>query len=234
MRNLLRPFDDFLSLVYPRLCLACGYYAPPYGQHFCTYCRGTLPEANFHHSKENPFTERFWGRVHLETGASLYLFTKESRVQNLLHQLKYNGKKEIGLILGRQFGASLKQSPHFAGIEVIVPVPLHLKKLRIRGYNQSEYFAKGLSESMQVPVLKNGMMRVIHGESQTKKSREARIENIREAFVVHLPNALERKQILLVDDVLTTGATLEVCASELLKLKDVKVSMATIAIAMHG
>lgn len=233
MRNLLRPLEDLLSLVYPHLCLACQYNAPPYGEHLCTSCRATLPEANFHESKENPFTERFWGRVRLETGAALYLFTKESRVQNLLHQLKYNGKKEIGLILGRQFGASLKRSPFFSGIEAIVPVPLHPKKLLIRGYNQSEYFANGLSESMNVPVLKNGLRRVVHAESQTKKSREERLNNIKDAFVVNTPKALEGKQVLLVDDVLTTGATLETCANEILKLQGTSVSMATIAMAMH-
>jgi ComF family protein len=233
MRNLLHAIEDFFSLFYPHLCLACEKNAPPYGEYLCTECRATLPETRFHLNKENPFTERFWGRAHLQSGAAMYLFTKGSRVQNLLHQLKYKGKKEIGLMLGRQFGASLKRSPHFAGVEVIVPVPLHPRKLKIRGYNQSEYFAQGLSESMNIPCFKNGLKRIVHADSQTQKNREERLHNIKEAFVVNMPKHLEGKHILLVDDVLTTGATLEVCANELLKLKNAKLSMATIAIARH-
>ena len=233
MRSLLSPFEDFLGLFYPHLCLACETHAPPHGQHLCTHCRATLPEARFHLQKENPFTERFWGRVNLQSGAALFLFTKESRVQHLLHQLKYKGKREIGVFLGQQFGASLKRSPYFAGVEVIVPVPLHPKKLRIRGYNQSECFAKGLSDSMGIPYLKDGLRRVVHAESQTRKHREERLSNVQDAFMVSSPETLKGRQVLLVDDVLTTGATLETCANKLLKLEGTSVSMATIAIAMH-
>ncbi len=233
MRKLLRSFEDLLSLVYPRLCLSCQYNTPPPDEHLCISCKATLPEAHFHELKENQFTDRFWGRVPLESAAALYLFTKESRVQNLLHQLKYNGKKEIGLILGEQFGVSLKHSPYFAGVQVIVPVPLHPKKLRTRGYNQSEYFAKGLSIAMKAPALANGLRRVVHAQSQTRKSREERLMNIRDAFAVNMPDALRGKHVLLVDDVLTTGATLETCAMEILKVPDVKLSMATIAMAIY-
>jgi ComF family protein len=192
-----------------------------------------MPETNFHFDRNNPFTERFWGRVEIQSAAALYFFTKGSRVQNLLHHLKYDGKREIGAVLGRQFGLQLKRSPLFGKVELIVPVPLHPRKQRIRGYNQSEMFAQGLSESMGIPYVKNGLKRVVHSESQTKKSKEERMVKIKEVFVVHQSNMLQGKHILLVDDVMTTGATLEVCANQLLSLPQTKVSMATIAIAVH-
>lgn len=232
MRNLLRPFEDLLGLFYPHLCLACGKNAPPYRQDICTPCKATLPETNFHLEKENPFTERFWGRVDLHAGAALYLFTKRGRVQHLIHNLKYKGKREVGITLGRRYGYYLRRSPYFIESEIIVPVPLHPRKERMRGFNQSEMFAKGLSESMGIPYLKNGLKRTAHTASQTKKSRLDRLENMEGTFAVGKEKALQGKHILLVDDVLTTGSTLEACAAELLKVPGATVSMATIAIAV--
>lgn len=233
MRKLLQPFEDLLYLFFPHLCLACSHNAPPYGEDICTPCRATLPETNFHLSKENPFTDRFWGRVKIESGAALYLFAKSNRVQQLLHNLKYNGKKEIGITLGLRYGYMLKKAPHFASVDLIVPVPLHPKKERMRGYNQSEMFAIGLSESMKIPYHKDALKRVQHGDSQTKKSRMARLGNVETVFEIKKGKGLEGKHILLVDDVLTTGSTLEACANKLLELPGAKVSMATIAIAIH-
>ncbi|MBI1228354.1 MAG: ComF family protein [Bacteroidetes bacterium] len=233
MRKLLRPFEDFLCLFFPHLCLACERNSPPYGDHICTICKATMPEANFHLRKENPFTEKFWGRVNVHAGMALYLFTKESRVQNLIHHLKYKGKTEVGTVLGQRIGNMLHQSPLFAGIDVIVPVPLHLRKERIRGYNQSEVLGNGIADTFGRPLIGNGMKRTIHSTSQTKQSRESRLHNVGEVFEVAKPKLLEGKHILLVDDVLTTGATLEVCANKLLEVPGVKISMATIAIAIH-
>jgi ComF family protein len=234
MRKLLHLLDDFLGLFYPYLCLACQENAPPYGEDICTACRATMPETDFHLRKENPFTDRFWGRLPLEAGAAMYLFSKESRVQHLIHQLKYNGKGEIGEILGRQYGYSLKNSRLFAGVDLVVPVPLHPRKKRIRRYNQSALFAQGLSESMGVPLLENGLERLVHSESQTKKSRLKRFENVKEVFAVGKPARLTGKHILLVDDVLTTGSTLEACSQKILELPGTKVSLATIAITTHA
>ena len=233
MRNLLRPFEDFLCLFFPHLCLACERNSPPYGEHICTACRATLPESNFHLRRDNPFTEKFWGRVNVQVGTAMYLFTKESRVQNLVHQLKYKGKTEVGTALGQKLGTMLLQSPLFADVDVIVPVPLHVRKERIRGFNQSEVFGNGISETFLRPCLGKAMKRVVHSESQTRQSRESRLNTVGEVFEVAKPKLLEGKHILLVDDVLTTGATLETCASRLLEVPGTKVSMATIAIAMH-
>jgi ComF family protein len=211
--------------------LACRKNAPPYGEDICTPCKVTLPETNFHLEKENEFTNRFWGRVELESGAALYHFTKSSRVQELLHNLKYKGKKQVGISLGRRYGYALSHSPLFMEAEIIVPVPLHPKKQYLRGYNQSEMFAQGLSESMSIPYLKNGLIRLVHSQSQTKKSRLGRLENLEGVFALGKAKMLAGRHILLVDDVLTTGSTLEACALELLKIPGAKVSMATIAMA---
>lgn len=233
MRKLLRPFEDLLCLIFPHLCLACEKNSPPYGEQICTPCKASLPEANFHFDKENLFTERFWGRLELESAAALYLFTKQSRVQHIIHHLKYEGKKDVGVILGRKFGADLKRSPLFSEVDLIVPVPLHFRKQRLRGYNQSEMFGIGLSESMGIPCVSNGLKRIVHSESQTKKSKEERLVKIKDVFEVNKPKVLAGKHILLVDDVMTTGATLEVCANKILQLPGTKISIATIAVAVH-
>lgn len=233
MRKLIRPIEDLLVLFFPRLCHACGENLPPTGEDICTSCNITLPTTNYHLKKENPFTERFWGRVPITTGASMFLFSKGSRVQNMLHNLKYNGKKEIGELLGRKYGRSLRMSPHYLSIDLIVPVPLHPQKEYLRGYNQSEMFARGLSEGMRVPYLKDGLVRKVHTDSQTRKNRMDRLENVNDVFEVNKSSAMRNKHILLVDDVMTTGSTLEACANAILSLPKAEVSMVTIAIASH-
>lgn len=232
MRNLLLELArDFIGLMYPSLCLACQSKHPPKEQLICVSCQVKLPKTNFHLEEENYFTERFWGRVLLESAAALYFFHKGSPVQKILHSLKYEGKHEIGFQLGQKYGKQLKQSPYFRTVDIIVPVPLHPKKQLQRGYNQSDTFANGLSETMRIPWLANGLKRTKYGDSQTRMSREERLLNVMEAFEVDAKNKLAGKHILLVDDVLTTGATLETCADKLLALPNTKVSMATIALA---
>lgn len=233
LRFIVRRLEELLYLAFPHLCLACRQRQPPRGEDICVHCKATLPESGFHLRQDNPFTERFWGKVKIESGAALYLFTKESRVQHLIHELKYKGQKQVGEILGRRFGYALKDSPFFKDVELIVPVPLHPKKELIRGYNQSEMFANGLSETLKIPVLADGLKRVEHSESQTKKGRKERSENVREVFAVKRHQKLEGKHILIVDDVLTTGSTLETCARKVLEVPGTRVSLATIAIAMH-
>jgi ComF family protein len=190
-----------------------------------------LPKTKQHEQKENAFTEIFWGRVPLATGAAQYYFSKSGRVQRLIHQLKYEHKPEIGHQLGMLFGRQLREQDHFKDIDAIVPVPLHPRKQHQRGYNQAAAFGAGLAESMGIPQYAYALERPEYAESQTRKSRQERLENAQTAFRVKKPLLIEGKHILLVDDVLTTGATLEACASQLLAVPDTKVSMATIAMA---
>lgn len=220
-----------IGLFYPNLCLACGKNLPPREDAICLSCQYKLPKTGFHLLPENPFTERFWGRVNIQAGAALYHFSKGGRTQSLIHNLKYEGKREIGVKLGRIYGQQLREAPGFRDAALILPVPLHPRKERQRGYNQSAAFAQGLSASMGIPWLKDGLIRREHTTSQTRKSRLERFDNVSEVFLAPHPQKLEGRHVLLVDDVITTGATLEACAIKILELPGTKVSMATIAIA---
>lgn len=224
-------FNDFLNLFYPRLCEACGNYLFKNEETLCTRCLFHLPKTDFHLNKNNPVSILFWGRVPINCAASYYTFSKGSQFQKLIHKLKYHNKKEIGIVLGKHFGESLKKSDYFKDIDVIIPVPLHPKKEKIRGYNQANLVAVGLGKSMQKTVDLNNLIRKIHTESQTKKSKLERWENVDNIFEIVEPSSLINKHILLVDDVVTTGSTLESCAHALLKAEGAKVSIATLAYA---
>jgi ComF family protein len=175
---------------------------------------------------ENPITHKFWGRSNIQYATAFYFYDKDtSRI--LIHELKYNDRPDIGEKIGHLYGKILK-STHFDEIDCIIPVPLHPKKKKLRGYNQSEAFANGLGEAMNKDVV-GGLERGIFTETQTKKGKMERFENMENVFVVTNKTALEGRHLLLVDDVLTTGATLDQCAEELLLIDGVKVSIATIA-----
>ncbi len=221
--------NDFFNLLFPRLCCSCNLTLLKHENIICTNCIVTLPKTNFHLDKENPVNKVFWGRVQIEMAASFYVFSKESRVQNLLHHLKYKGVKDIGSVVGKLYGFDLKESDFFKDLDFIVPVPLHKNKLKKRGYNQSEWIAKGLSESMNIPLRLDVLYRKVDSKTQTKKSRYKRWENVGDIFGV-LDGNFNNKSILLVDDVLTTGATIEACA-QVLSEKGCKIYVVTLAYA---
>ncbi|MCK6649934.1 MAG: ComF family protein [Bacteroidia bacterium] len=223
--------NDFISLIYPKNCASCGNSLFKHEECLCTFCRYHLPKTNFHLQTGNPVEKLFWGRADLVSAAAYYAFGKGGKVQHLIHQLKYNGKKEIGLTIGKLYGHELKQSRKYETVDTIIPVPLHDKKKKKRGYNQSEYFAEGLSKSLNISTDTTTLIRGNESETQTKKSKYSRWQNVESIFHVVEPGKLENKHILLVDDVVTTGSTLEACALTLLKIPNVKVSVATIAFA---
>jgi ComF family protein len=225
--------NDFLSLIFPKVCAACGKSLFKKEESICTYCFYHLPKTNFHLYEDNPVIKLFWGRANIFSASSLYSFSKGSKVQHLIHQLKYRGKKEIGVSLGKYYGRELKMSPLFSPVNMVIPVPLHPKKLKKRGYNQSETFAQGLAESMKAENGSEFLIRTHASETQTRKSRFARWENVEEIFKVVSPEKIQGKHILLVDDVVTTGSTLEACANKILEVPDTKVSVATIASTMY-
>jgi len=233
MKTIIRSLDDAFCLFYPRLCLACELKHLPPNQIICTSCEYQLPRTDFHLFIENEFTKKFWGRINIHTAASLFYFYKKSKTQHLIHNLKYKGKKDVGVALGKMLGRTLKDSSPYQDIDLIVPIPLHLKREIQRGYNQSAVFAQGLSEVMNIPWSSDVLLRTSYTQSQTKKSRLERFENVIQAFEIRKPQLIENYHILLVDDVLTTGATLEAGAIKLLEVKGVKVSMATIAFAKN-
>ncbi len=221
----------FTHLLYPELCVACGGDLPSSATCFCIRCRARLTSLDMHLVQENEFIHRLWGRIKIESGAAAYYFTPQSPIRMAVHHLKYKNKPDIGLMIGREFGRKLRESNLFKPVEAIVPVPLHPRKERLRGYNQSAMFAQGLSEAMDVPMLGKVLVRRAFTETQTKKKRMERFQNVGEVFAVVKPEAIKGKHILLVDDVLTTGATLEVCGQTLLDVGSAKLSCATIAIA---
>lgn len=230
-KNLLEGFKHCFALFYPNLCLACGLSSPPKKEIICLSCQNKLPKTFFHLDKDNPFAERFWGRLPIWAAGALYHFSKGGRTQQLIHQLKYNNKPDIGRQLGQYYGQELAQSDLFRSIDVIVPVPLHPRKKHQRGYNQSDAFAQGLSIGLGKPWLKDGLGRLAFTHTQTQKSRAERMENVMTAFEVRKAKQLAHRHILLVDDVITTGATLEACGLQLLALEDTHLSLATIGFA---
>ncbi|MGB3546778.1 MAG: phosphoribosyltransferase family protein [Saprospiraceae bacterium] len=226
---LLRPFRLISGLVYPRICLCCSAAEPVMGDYLCLPCAHALPDTGQVTQVENTFTDRFLGRVRLERGASLYYYSSDSRVQQLIHHLKYYHKPEIGTYFGNLLGKRLAAGD-WPPVDAVIPVPLHPKKLHIRGYNQAERFGAGLAEALGVPQYPHGLRRADYRESQTRKGKAERLANVSNAFLLGTHD-LTDKHILLVDDVLTTGATLESCAQPLVEVPGIKISMVTIAMA---
>jgi ComF family protein len=196
----------------------------------CLKCLADLPRTGFHQDPENEVAQMFWGRIPLNQVSSFIYFAKGSRYQHILHELKYNGQKRIGIEMGRMFGNELKNTP-FSGVDLIHPVPLHHKKQKKRGYNQSELIASGLAEILHLPVATTFISRKDDTLSQTRKSRYERWENVQHIFRCENPDAIRNKHILLVDDVITTGATIEACVSSILGCEGVTVSVASLAYA---
>jgi ComF family protein len=224
--------DDFFSLIYPKICAACGNSLWKKEKVICTYCDFHLPRTHFHMERDNPVSRIFWGRIPVECASAFYYFNKGNKVQQLIHQLKYKGRRDIGIFLGEQYGYLLKNSLFFGSMDVIIPVPLHEKKLMKRGYNQSEQFAIGLGNSMKIPVDAHLLYRTKATETQTKKSRFRRWQNVEDLFAVRDPRNLDGRHILLVDDVITTGATIEACIKALCIVPSVRVSVAAIAVTL--
>jgi ComF family protein len=223
--------NDLLSLFFPQLCAGCNTPLVKGEDILCLNCLADLPKNNFRDGIDNPLALNFLGRVKLCYVTSYFCFDKGGKVQHLLHQLKYKGRKDIGYKMGLMFGNELIRNIQFSEIDAIIPVPLHPRKQWSRGYNQSKEIGKGISESMNRPLIFGNLTRHIHTSSQTMKSRYERWENVNGIFKVKNSTTLEGKHLLLVDDVVTTGATLEACAEPLLNIPGVKVSIAALASA---
>lgn len=223
--------QNFIAFFYPRSCVACGDALQKNEQHFCLSCLMHLPETNFHLMEQSPLDLIFAGRVPVEKVSSMLFYKKGNPVQHILHSLKYKGNKEIGAFLGEMYGQQLMKSEYYRSVDCILPIPLHPKKLRIRGYNQSECIARGLSKSMNIPYYNNVLLRTEFTETQTKKSRFNRWENVRDVFVVDNAEPIKGKHVLICDDVLTTGATMEAAIMKIKQVENVRVSVVTLACA---
>lgn len=221
---------DFFNLFFPDLCVVCNSHLVAQEELICTKCLYNLPKTNYHKEISNPVSQLFWGRTKVEFATAYFMFSKGSKYQGMMHKFKYHGYKEIGFVLGKALGNQLKNS-FFNQVDVIIPVPLHKSKLKKRGYNQSEWIANGLSETLQKPVDVKSFIRSVATETQTRKSRFERWKNVKNIFKITNEKALEGKHVLLVDDVVTTGSTLEACTNVILKVKNTKVSIAALAVA---
>lgn len=193
-------------------------------------CIDAMPETNFEFHSNNPVEKKFWGRLPILHATAQYYFTRESLMQRLMHQFKYKENKELGYQLGRMMGESLKRSNRF-DIDALIPLPLFPAKEKKRGYNQATVLCEGIAESMQVPIFKDVITRPQHTDTQTKKGRIERWQNMEGKFVLTKPEAINNKNVLLIDDVVTTGATFEACGIELLKGENVRLSIAALCYA---
>lgn len=211
------------------MCLACDQPLVKGEEFACTECLYQMQRTNYHLQKENPVAQLFYGRIDLVFATSYFGFDKGGIFQKLVHQLKYKDQKEVGEMLGRHVGMGLKNSPHLPKIDAIIPVPLHKKKAKKRGYNQSEHIALGIAAVLKTKVDATTLQRSIYSGSQTKLSKEKRWENVAESFTLSNTESLRGQHVLLVDDVLTTGATIEACYHALSQSDGIRISVATLA-----
>lgn len=235
MKKIIKIVEDYLihfaELCFPEFCVACGKNLVGQEKVLCTKCLYHIPRTNFHKIPGNPVEQSFWGRQPVEHGTSYFFFQKGSKYQEMLHELKYKGRQDIGIELGRHFAADLLNYPEFSSVDFLIPVPLHPKKQKKRGYNQSECIAKGMADILPGKVNTNVLFRKQFTNTQTKKNRYERWENVQEVFECKNPNVIANKHLLIIDDVMTTGATLEGCIQVLHEAAPVKISVATLAYA---
>jgi len=224
-------FSTLLNFFYPRSCISCGNVLTQQEKYLCLHCLYNLPETRYHEFEKSPLSLLFLGRVSVENTGAFLFYKKGNQVQKILHHLKYKSVKEIGSFLGNIYGAQLIQHEKWKTIDMIIPIPLHKKKEKKRGYNQSEWIAKGLSSGMQIPYNTKLLIRSEFTETQTKKSRFHRWKNVEDVFQLTDLNALKNKHVLLCDDVLTTGATLEAAIQKLAVVPSLKISVVTLAAA---
>ena len=222
---------DLLMLFFPSNCLICGKRLPVPRAILCLECERGMPRTAYGDRIDNPVSQIFWGRVPVESGTSLFRFEKGSSYQALLHDLKYRGNKKAGQYLGRLLGQAIKKTA-FSHCDMMIPVPLHQKRERARGYNQSEVIAQGASEITGIPVVSDLIKRTEHSRSQTRMNRHERFENMANAFCLsnRCPD-MAGKSILIIDDVITTGATLEACSRVLIDQFSCQIYVATVSCA---
>ncbi|MCB0375921.1 MAG: ComF family protein [Sinomicrobium sp.] len=223
---------DISALLFPSLCLGCALPLSDNEAHICTRCRHQLPLTHIHIDNADTAEKIFYGRIKIEKATALLWFEKRGIVQHLIHQLKYKGHEEAGELLGEWLGTQLCEIPHYGTVDMVIPVPLHPKKQRERGYNQSAAFGMALARHLKADYRDDILVRKRHTKTQTRKTRLLRWESMRGIFAIRDPGAVSGKHVLLADDVITTGATLEACAAVLLETGHVRISIAVMAIAV--
>ena len=220
---------DFFHIFYPKICANCNEQLLQNEKTICTFCRHDLPLTNFLSYTDNKVSKIFYGRITIEKAYSLLFFRKESITKNLIHELKYKGNEEIGNFFGNWLGEILAVNKQFSNVDYIVPVPIHSKKRKIRGYNQVTKFGECLSYHLNIPFNEEVLVRKSSTKTQTLKARFERFNDLDTKFSLTNTATFKNKHVLIIDDVITTGATLEACAMELLKSPVIKISILTMA-----
>jgi len=220
---------DILNIFYPEVCLCCKNPLTVHENTICLTCRYDLPLTNFCSENENLVEKSFYGRIQIEQATALFYFLKPSNVQKLIHELKYKGQQQAGKFVGDWLGEELLLSERFKNLDCIIPVPLHKKKLKKRGYNQVSLFGVTLSKKLNIPFYEDVLIKTDASKTQTKKLRFDRWKNTQHRFEVQNSNKILNKHILLIDDIITTGATLEACSIALLNGNNAKISIASMA-----
>lgn len=225
-------FSDFISLIYPRNCAGCGEALFKHEDGVCNYCYLNLPKTNFHEAAVNPVKNLFYGRVDLEIASSFYLFHKKGSIQKILHAIKYKGHKELAVLIGKWYAQDLAGNARITASVCVIPVPLHPLKYRQRGYNQSEEFAKGLAKELRIALNTTVLKRSAFTSSQTRKNKFERWQNVEDTFEIDSAHDdLKHNYVILVDDVITTGATIEACCQALKQIEGIKIHVLSIAYA---
>lgn len=224
-------FQSLINLFFPRVCGGCNSFLQTNEIVICTVCRHEIPLSNFHNNPKNEAISKFYGKVPIEFAVALFYFHKKGIVQELIHKLKYKGHEEIGEAIGFWYAEELKKVKEIEEIDCIIPVPLHSRKLKERGYNQVTTFGKALSKSLCIPYNDGILVRTVYSKTQTKKTLLGRTELVSTIFDVHFDASLTGKHFLLIDDIITTGSTLEACSRALLKIPNAKVSIVCMAMS---
>ena len=219
------------NLFFPKVCYACHNLLNDNDDTICMDCRHDLPVTNFHFDDNDAVVKVLYGRAKIENGTALFRFEKKGIVQQLIHNLKYRNHENIGFVLGNWLGNELKTLDHYKAIDIVIPVPLHKNKLKKRGFNQVAKFGQQIAEALNADYKDDVLVKITNTKSQTNKGRFTRWNNNNELFALKNMETIDNKHVLLVDDIITTGATLEACISVLNQAKNVKTSIATMAIA---
>ncbi|MCC9062222.1 ComF family protein [Flavobacterium piscisymbiosum] len=224
-------FNYIIDLFFPKVCAGCHTILITNETVFCTNCRHELPLTQYHLDPKNEAVKKFYGKIAIEHASALLYFNKKGIVQELIHNLKYKGHEEIGTVLGNWYVEDLKELVLETPFDVVIPVPLHPKKFRERGYNQVTTFGKALSKGLNITYNDAILYRKKYSKTQSKKNLIGRSDNIEDIFDVYFSEENQNKHFLIVDDVLTTGATLEACSKALLKIPGAKISIVCMAMA---
>ncbi|HRO74924.1 MAG TPA: ComF family protein [Crocinitomicaceae bacterium] len=232
LQYLKRTSTDILHLIYPETCLVCQSELSSFEKHLCTLCKNELHHTDFENYKEDsPLDKLFWGRIPVNTLFALLYYKKNDQSQAILHHLKYYNRPDLAQYMGELIGERIKEMSAFSTVDFLVPIPLHEKKKHIRGYNQSEEIAKGIATLTNKPINTTFLTRQTHTESQTRKGKFERWTNVQEAFCLNEELPEHIKHIALVDDVITTGSTLETAVKLIKDKYPIEISIISIAYA---